>query len=124
MRGVSYKYNCIINRVVDGDTVDVDIDLGFDCWLKKQRVRLRDIDAPEVRTRDLFEKELGLAAKEFVEKHLPVGSSQVLCSYEYNPDKYGRIIGDFQLSADVIVQTTCAYLTELMIQEGYAEEYV
>lgn len=124
MRVVSYKYNCIINRVVDGDTVDVDIDLGFDCWLKKQRVRLRGIDAPEVRTRDLFEKELGLAAKEFVEKHLPVGSSQILCSYEYHADKYGRIIGDFETNVDVAVKTGCSYLTYLMVQEGYAEEYV
>jgi micrococcal nuclease len=118
-----YKYNCIINRVIDGDTVDVDIDLGFDCWLKKQRIRLRDIDAPEVRTRDLFEKELGLAAKEFVEQHLPVGSSQVLHSYEYHSDKYGRIIGDFETSVDVAVKTGCAYLTNLMVEQGYAEVY-
>lgn len=124
MRGINYRYSCIINRVVDGDTVDVDIDLGFDCWLKNQRIRLRDIDAPEVRTRDLFEKELGLAAKEFVEKHLPVGSSQVLSSYEYRPDKYGRIIGDFALlDQNLVLVSGCRYLTELMLEEGYADLY-
>ena len=62
-----YQYNCRIVRVVDGDTVDVDIDLGFDVWLKKQRIRLYGVDTPESRTRDLEEKKHGLMAKKFVE---------------------------------------------------------
>ena len=53
-----YQYNCRIDRVVDGDTVDVDIDLGFDVWLKKQRIRLYGVDTPESRTRDLEEKNM------------------------------------------------------------------
>ena len=58
-----YEYPATIDRVVDGDTIDVDIDLGFSIILKKQRVRLLGINAPESRTRDLVEKEKGLAAK-------------------------------------------------------------
>ena len=62
-----YEYRCRIDRVVDGDTVDVDIDLGFGVWLREERVRMYGIDTPESRTRDLVEKRYGLAAKAFVE---------------------------------------------------------
>ena len=55
-----YEYRCRIDRVVDGDTVDVDIDLGFGVWLRKERVRMYGIDTPESRTRDLEEKKLSL----------------------------------------------------------------
>ena len=65
-----YEYRAKIRRVVDGDTVDVDIDLGFGVWLKKQRVRLYGIDTPESRTRDLDEKKFGLMAKEFLKAEL------------------------------------------------------
>ena len=58
-----YEYNVKVTRVVDGDTVDVDIDLGFGMIYKKQRVRLHGIDTPESRTRDLEEKKYGKAAK-------------------------------------------------------------
>ena len=61
-----YDYRAKIVKVVDGDTVDVDIDLGFGVWLKDERVRLVGVDTPESRTRDLVEKAFGLAAKEFV----------------------------------------------------------
>ena len=61
-----YEYKCKILRVVDGDTVDVDIDLGFGVWMHKERVRVNGIDTPESRTRDLEEKAFGLAAKERV----------------------------------------------------------
>ena len=57
-----YEYRCRIDRVVDGDTVDVDIDLGFGVWLREERVRMYGIDTPESRTRDLVEKKYGLAA--------------------------------------------------------------
>ena len=58
-----YHYKAKLVRVIDGDTIDVDIDLGFDVWLKNQRVRLAGIDSPECRTRNKLEKTLGLAAK-------------------------------------------------------------
>ena len=73
-----YEYKCTILRVVDGDTVDVDIDLGFGVWMRKQRIRLYGIDTPESRTRDLEEKKYGLLAKRFVEGFLAKGSTAVL----------------------------------------------
>ena len=62
-----YEYNCKIVKVVDGDTVDVDIDLGFGVWMRNERVRLYGIDAPESRTRDKEEKKYGLASKKYVQ---------------------------------------------------------
>ena len=62
-----FEYRCKIVKVVDGDTVDVDIDLGFGVWLHKERIRMFGIDTPESRTRDLEEKKFGLAAKQFLE---------------------------------------------------------
>ena len=65
-----YEYRCDIVKVIDGDTVDVDIDLGFGVWLRKERIRLRGIDTPESRTRDELEKKYGLLAKNFLQKML------------------------------------------------------
>lgn len=118
-----YEYHCEIVRVIDGDTVDVDIDLGFDCWLHNQRIRLRDIDAPEVRTRDLVEKELGLESKAFVESMLPVGSKQVLLSSAYHGDrgKYGRIIGTFKVYD--AIKDRWSDLSTVLVEQGYADPY-
>ena len=69
-----FEYNAVVVKVVDGDTVDVDIDLGFSVWLKKQRVRLYGLDTPESRTRDKEEKKYGLLAKAKVLEHCPIGS--------------------------------------------------
>ena len=91
-----FEYSCTIVKVVDGDTVDVDIDLGFGVWLKKQRIRLYGIDTPESRTRDLEEKKYGLIAKEFVLAHLPLGSTRPLITVKDKVGKYGRILGKFK----------------------------
>ena len=91
-----FEYSCTIVKVVDGDTVDVDIDLGFGVWLKKQRIRLYGIDTPESRTRDLEEKKYGLIAKEFVLAHLPLGSTRTLTTVKDKVGKYGRILGKFK----------------------------
>jgi len=80
---------------VDGDTVDVDIDLGFGIWVHNERVRLYGIDTPESRTRDLEEKKAGIYAKQCVETFLPVGSTQTLKTYKDKVGKYGRILGEF-----------------------------
>jgi|TARA_R100001530_G_scaffold131035_3_gene102418 micrococcal nuclease len=91
-----YEYKCKVVRVVDGDTVDVDIDLGFGVWLSKQRVRLYGVDTPESRTRDKEEKKYGLRAKAFVEYHLPLESSQILRTrVDKSRGKFGRILGAF-----------------------------
>ena len=63
---IMYEYRCTVVKIIDGDTVDVDIDLGFGVWMKKQRIRLYGIDTPESRTRDLEEKKYGLAAKDYL----------------------------------------------------------
>ena len=91
-----FEYQCTIVKIIDGDTVDVDIDLGFGVWLKKQRIRFYGIDTPESRTRDLEEKKYGLVAKVFVETHLPVGSTRTLTTVKDKTGKYGRILGKFK----------------------------
>ena len=91
-----FEYKCKIIKVVDGDTADVDIDLGFGVWLKKQRIRLYGIDTPESRTRDLEEKKYGLVAKAFVLAHLPLGSTRTLTTVQDKTGKYGRILGKFK----------------------------
>ena len=94
-----YNYNCIIRRVVDGDTIDVDIDLGFGVWLSNQRVRLYGIDTPEIRTSDPVEKYYGMLASEFVEERLIVGNRYVLRSRQFKKvDSFGRILGDIVAS--------------------------
>ena len=100
-----YEYKCVITRVIDGDTVDVDIDLGFGVWLKKQRIRLYGVDTPESRTRDKVEKVFGLKAKAFVLEHLPVCSDQVLRTrLQDSRGKFGRILGEFVCQDSTINQ--------------------
>ena len=92
-----YEYSCRILRVVDGDTVDVDIDLGFGIWKKKERIRLYGIDTPESRTSDKEEKIYGNYAKQVVECWLPVGTMQTLVTQKDESGKYGRILGQFKV---------------------------
>tara|TARA_Y100000401_G_C8301169_1_gene214181 strand:+ start:338 stop:748 length:411 start_codon:yes stop_codon:yes gene_type:complete len=87
-----YQYKVTVTRVVDGDTVDVDIDLGFSVVLKKQRVRLYEIDTPESRTRDLEEKKFGLASKEYLKNTLLAAKNIYLISHDKG--KFGRILGE------------------------------
>jgi micrococcal nuclease len=110
-----YEYRCIIIKVIDGDTADVDIDLGFGVWMKKQRIRFYGIDTPESRTRDLEEKKYGLMAKEMVLAHLPIGSTQILRTHKDGVGKYGRILGSF-----VVDDTT---LNQLLIDTHNAVAY-
>ena len=121
-----YEYRCKILRIVDGDTVDVDVDLGFGAWMHKERVRMMGIDTPESRTRDKVEKKFGLASKEYVKAYLPIGSMQVLKteidkSGEDKKGKFGRILGDFLVydSKDDAQRK----LTEIMIDQGYGVAY-
>ena len=116
-----YEYRCKIDRVVDGDTVDVDIDLGFGIWLRKERVRLYGIDTPECRTRDLEEKKYGLAAKSFVQDLLPVGSMQTLRTRKDDKGKFGRILGEFVVY-DAVTDSSRT-LNQIMIDRHYGVEY-
>lgn len=107
-----FVYNAILDRVVDGDTVDVTLDLGFDVKLHKQRCRLAGIDTPESRTRDLAEKKLGLAAKKRLEE-LCVNNFKIK---SLGKGKYGRILA-IPYTEDG--QDIC----KILIQEGHAVEY-
>ena len=93
-----YEYRCKIVKIIDGDTVDVDIDLGFGVWMHKERIRLYGIDTPESRTRDLDEKKYGLIAKGWIEKFMPVGSMQTLITQKDKSGKVGRILGKFRVN--------------------------
>ena len=86
-----YRYNVEVTRIVDGDTVDVDIDLGFGMVYKKQRVRMMGIDTPESRTRDLEEKKFGLASKEYFKSWVAEQEYVIIESTEKG--KFGRILG-------------------------------
>jgi micrococcal nuclease len=103
-----------ITKVIDGDTIDVDIDLGFGITIS-HRVRLKDIDAPETRTKDLEEKERGLAAKVWLEEQLSREGEWVIETYK--EDKYGRILGTLYLVGDSVT------INEWMINEGIAGPY-
>ena len=116
-----YEYRCTIDRVIDGDTVDVDIDLGFGVWLRKERVRMYGIDTPESRTRDLVEKKYGLAAKDFVLSFLPVGSTQTLRTKKDDKGKFGRILGEFVVYD--AKKDAWRTLNQIMIDEHYGVEY-
>ena len=101
-----------IVKVVDGDTIDIVIDLGFNLS-KKERVRLAGIDTPESRTRDLKEKELGIEAKEFLERRLSDGENLKVKTEK--DGKYGRMLGWIYISETNI--------NKEMVQRGYAWEY-
>lgn len=110
-----YEYKCKLDRVVDGDTVDVHIDLGFGVWLHHERVRLIGIDCPEVRTLDPIEKIFGFAAKQRV-VDLTSLEGLVLMSEQFQ-GKFGRILGDFR------IQGEDKTLTEMLLDEGHAVVY-
>ena len=114
-----YEYRCKIVKIIDGDTVDVDIDLGFGVWMHKERIRLYGIDTPESRTRDLDEKKYGLIAKGWIERFMPVGSMQTLITQKDKSGKFGRILGKFRVndgSYDII-------LNDWMITNHHAVAY-
>ena len=107
-----FVYNAILDRVVDGDTIDVVLDLGFSVKLHKQRVRLAGIDTPESRTRNLEEKALGLKAKD----RLIEICSQSFKVQSLGKGKYGRILG-IPYTEDG--KSVC----QMLIDEGHAVEY-
>jgi len=113
-----YEYRCNIIKVVDGDTVDVDIDLGFGIWIKDERVRIMGIDTPESRTSDKTEKKFGLASKEKLKSLLGktgILKTQVNKKGEDMKGKFGRILGDFVVGTKKVSQILC--------EEGYAVPY-
>ena len=109
-----YRYKVYVDRVVDGDTVDVDIDLGFGMIYKKQRVRMLGIDTPESRTRDLTEKFYGKASKAFLVEQLEGQEIQLV---SHDKGKFGRILGELFVGAS-------AYsINQMMIDHHHAVPY-
>jgi micrococcal nuclease len=116
-----YTYRAKLDRVIDGDTIDVNIDLGFDISVKK-RVRFSGINTPESRTRDLEEKKLGLAAKDRVQSILDENASFIVESKKIG--KFGRVLGEiFINTVDTVKTEEKVSLNELLKTEGHAVEY-
>lgn len=113
------EYDVVLLKAVDGDTVDVDIDLGFGVWLKEERVRIMGIDTPESRTSDEVEKLFGKAAKERLKELLHEGAVLVTTEEKNGEDmrgKFGRILGDFKTPDGRMV-------TDVLIEEGHCVAY-
>ena len=116
-----YEYRCKVIKVIDGDTVDVDIDLGFDIIIKGERVRIMGIDTPESRTRDIVEKKFGLASKARLKELIggrsgPILKTQINRKGEDMRGKFGRILGDFVTDDGRLV-------TDILVEEGHAVAY-
>ena len=116
-----YEYRCKVIKVIDGDTVDVDIDLGFDIMLRDERVRIMGIDTPESRTRDKVEKKFGLASKARLKELIggksgPILKTQINKKGEDMRGKFGRILGDF-------VTEDGRMVTDILVEEGHAVAY-
>jgi micrococcal nuclease len=113
------EYDVHVVKVVDGDTVDVDIDLGFGVCLKDERVRVMGIDTPESRTSDDVEKLFGLAAKNRLYSLLEKDAKLITTEDKNGEDmkgKFGRILGDFRAADGRLV-------TQIMIEEGHCVPY-
>ena len=118
-----YEYRCVINRVIDGDTVDVDIELGFGVVLADERVRIMGIDTPESRTSDKVEDLFGEAAKARVKELLSgdvILKTEVSKNGEDMKGQFGRVLGDFIIEN---YNGADKRLTEILIEEGHAVPY-
>ena len=119
-----YEYNAVVDRVVDGDTIDCTIDLGFKTW-KKVRVRMEGINTPESRTRDLEEKERGLAAKHRLEEILKYNDNTCILKVS-GLGKFGRALATVHvksLSPTAKESLTLINVNQQLIEEGHAVEY-
>ena len=117
-----YNYNATCIKVVDGDTIDAEIDLGFDVKIKK-RIRLAGINAPESRTRNKVEKKLGLAAKERL-KEMMEGAANCFELESQELGKFGRVIGRLhidKIAGKDVITKVC--VNDCLVKEGYAVEY-
>ena len=111
-----YKYGAKLLRVVDGDTADVMIDLGFDTWVKK-RIRFKGVDTWESRTRNKEEKVKGLAAKAYTKDLLENSDEGKFVLKSYGVGKYGRVL------AELFVKGHEQSVNQLLIENGHAYEY-
>jgi micrococcal nuclease len=118
------EYDVVLLKCVDGDTVDVDIDLGFGVWLKDERVRIMGIDTPESRTSDKVEKVFGTAAKNRLKELLENGGKLITTENKHGEDmkgKFGRILGDFKVER--YEGQPAELVTDILIEEGHCVAY-
>ena len=116
------EYDVVVIKVVDGDTVDVDIDLGFGVCLKDERVRVMGIDTPESRTSDRVEDLFGEAAKARLKELMKNGGKLVTTEDKHGEDmkgKFGRILGDFKVAYNGEMKR----VTEILTEEGHCVPY-
>ena len=126
-----YEYKVSVVKVVDGDTIDVDIDLGFGMVYKKQRVRMKGIDTPESRTRDLVEKKFGKASKKHLKNLLE--SADYISLVSHDKGKFGRILGDIFLhnaeghpvfGTKVLVNQQMIYDHHAVVYDGQSKDNI
>jgi len=110
-----YQYKAKLIRIVDGDTIDFSIDLGFDIWIR-ERVRIMGIDTPEMRTKDLEEKQRGIDAYDFVRNAFDIHGHDVILHTEYDRGKYGRTLAR-------VIFSNGYDLGNMLLENGHAEEY-
>ena len=112
-----YEYKVKITRVVDGDTVDAEVDLGFDTFIK-DRIRLMGLDTPESRTRNKKEKALGLAAKAYLKELLKENKGDIILrTSKEGKGKFGRILGT------LLIYDGMTSVNQMLIDEGHARDY-
>ena len=117
------EYDVVLLKAVDGDTVDVDIDLGFGIWMRDERVRIMGIDTPESRTSNEVEKLFGIAAKNRLKELLHDGGVLITTEEKNGEDmrgKFGRILGDFYVER---YEGQRERVTDILIEEGHCVAY-
>lgn len=113
----THVYRAKVLRIVDGDTIDVDLDLGFTVWMRKQRIRLAGIDTPESRTRNKEEKVRGLLSKAKLKELCPTGSTiKVKTELDKERGKFGRILG-------TLINSEETNVNQFLIENNYAVAY-
>ena len=118
------EYDVVVVKVIDGDTVDVDIDLGFGVTLRDERVRIMGIDTPESRTRDKVEDLFGEAAKARLKELMKDGAKLITTENKHGEDmkgKFGRVLGDFKVER--YENGPAELVTDILIEEGHAVAY-
>ncbi len=115
-----YEYHAKVTNVIDGDTIVVDIDLGFSVVLSDQSVRLLGVDTPESRTSDKTEKVFGLASKDYTKSFIEACDKHVIVRTHKSDDaeKFGRLLGE------IINPNTGVVLNDMLVSEGYAVKYL
>jgi micrococcal nuclease len=119
-----YTYRAKVNRIIDGDSIVLDLDLGFDTWINNQSVRLVGVDAPESRTRDLVEKQFGNLAKERVKELLEIGSYVIVKTYKDKEGKFGRILGEIVTNEEININDLLIEERLAVFYEGQSKEEV